>query len=295
MAKPLCVRLASKFLAAILLTLIRMNMNPSRRNTLRILTATMTASLFNPDSMASESPDYDTFLCIPGSWVDRSDFLRKIITQEPKGRFITAGLILTDLLEKNHVGVEVHPRDAKMRHAFEIAGQGRINPSVLAAIDAHASVVYLRFPPHLLEEKAKVAKFTKLLQSAGGIAIKVESAGVAHTWERWNELLSGSTFDLYTSATVLIGDRETCYSCGMHNFSLPDCEVPASIGKVAAAELMNGFNYWLLAEKPVLKDRHTFSLTSTSPRYRVLHIPDSRHEAGDAFFNPHGLWRLTAV
>jgi len=242
--------------------------------------------------MAQQSQVVETVLCIPGGWVDRSDFLRRVVTHEPKGRFMFAGLILADVQEKNHVGLEVHPRDPQLRRAFELAGQGKIPDPTLSAVDLHASVVYLRVPPNLSDERAKVAKFTKLLQATGGVAIKVESAGVAHTWERWNQLLAGTPFDLYTAAITLVADRDYFYSCGMHNFSLPDCEVPRSLGDEFAAELMNTFNHWQLTEKPVLQDRHTFSLTSTAPRYRVHRVSDSRHESGEPFFNPRGLWRL---
>ncbi len=179
-----------------------------------------------------------------------------------------------------------------MRRAFEIAGQGKLTDPILSAVGAHASVVYLRLPPNLVEEQAKVAKFTRLIQAIGGVAIKVESAGVAHTWERWNQLLSGTPFDLYSAAITLVADSDYFYSCGMHNFSMPDCEVPRSLGLEIAAELMNEFNHWQLIEKPVLEDRHTFSLTSTAPRYRVFRVSDSRHESGEPHFNPSGLWRL---
>ena len=105
-------------------------------------------------------------------------------------------------------------------------------------------------------------------------------------------MLAGTPFDLYTAATTLVADTDHFYSCGMHNFSLPDCEVPRALGIELAAELMNKFNHWRLVERPVLEDRHTFSLTSAQPRYRVLRASDSRHKAGDPFYNPHGLWRL---
>ena len=203
-----------------------------------------------------------------------------------------AGLILADVQERDHVGLEFHPRDPRMRRAFELALPGKLSDAVLSAVDTHASVVYIRVPPNLAEERTKVAKFTKLLQALGGLAIKVESAGVAHAWEHWHQLLAGTPFDLYTAAITLVADSDYFYSCGMHNFSLPDCEVPRALGVEVAAELMNKFNYWQLTEKPVLEDRHTCSLTSTAPRYRVHRVSDSRHESNDPFYNPRGLWRL---
>jgi hypothetical protein len=267
-------------------------MKTLRRDALRLFAASAMTSLFNRNAMAQQPNNVETILCIPGAWVDRSEFIGKVINHEPKGRFLFAGLILADLQEKNHVGLDVHSRDPQMKRAFELAGQGRLSHTLLSAIDAHTTVLYVRLPPNLLQERAKVAKFTQLLQSIGGLAIKVESAGVAHDWERWNTLLAGTPFDVYTAAIALVADTHHFYSCGMHNFSLPDCEVPRALGIEVAAELMNKFNFWRLVESPVLEDRHTFSATITEPRYRVLLVSDSRHEAGDPFFNPHGLWRL---
>jgi len=235
----------------------------------------------------------ETILCIPGNWVDRSDFIRRVITQKPEGRFMFAGGILLDSKEDEHVKLEFFPRAPEMLSAFEMAGQGLLGESALSAVRAHTSVAYLLVPPDLLGELARIVKFTELLRSIGGAAIKVETAGVAHSWDRWTELLAGHPFNIYTAAITLVADVDYFYSCGMHNFSLPDCEVPVTIGAEVASELMNQFNYWRLAEKPLLENGHTFSLESGSPRYRVQHIPDSRHDNDHPFFNPYGLWRLT--
>jgi hypothetical protein len=270
-------------------------MNTSRRTALGVITTSATASLLTKTTMAQQVPVTEAIFCIPGGWADRSDFIRRVVTHEPKGRFMFAGMVLADMQEKEQVGLEVHPRDPQIRRAFELAGQGKLTEAVLAAVDRHVSVAYLRAPPRLLEERTKVAKFTKLLEGVGGLAIKVESAGVAHTWERWRELVSGTAFDLYAAAVTLVADRDHYYSCGMHNFSLPDCEVPRTLPPEAAAELMNQFNHWRLTDTPVLADQHTFSLTSTAPRYRIQLEADARHAADEPFFNPHGLWRLSAA
>ena len=48
--------------------------------------------------------------------------------------------------------------------------------------------------------------FTNALKRCGGIAVKVESAGVAHEWDHWFDALnSENPFDLYRTFVVLIG------------------------------------------------------------------------------------------
>jgi hypothetical protein len=155
--------------------------------------------------------------------------------------------------------------------------------------------VYLHFPLDIRAQRERLIKFTKLLQRLGGLAVKVESAGTAHSWERWFNLLNGSLFDLYCSAVVLVGGTDHFYSCGMHHFGLPECAVPTSVDIGEAADLMNRFNFWQIDEVPTLKSGHTFSLSEDSPRYRVTLQSDNRHEADDTFFNPNGVWYLSAA
>src|SRR5215470_9772957 len=168
-------------------------------------------------------------ICVPGPWKDTRAFLRQVITLEPKGRYMFAGAILADVAGKDHIPLEFTPANPNISTAFEIAGQGKIPESTLVRIREHSSVVYLHFPLDIRAQRDRVARFTELLQRLGGVAIKVESAGTAHTWERWFGLLSGSLFDLYCSVVVLIGDADYYYSCGMHHFGLPECALATTV------------------------------------------------------------------
>src|SRR5262245_2257968 len=124
----------------------------------------------------------ELLFCVPGPWQDRSAFLREVITLEPKGRYMFAGAVLADVAETDHIPLEFTAADPNIPTAFEIAGQGRIPQSTLVKIREHSSVVYLHFPLDIRAQRDRVARFTELLQRLGGAAIKVESAGTAHTW-----------------------------------------------------------------------------------------------------------------
>lgn len=237
----------------------------------------------------------ELIICIPGMWKDRSDLLRQVITYEPKGRYMFAGMVLADVDAKDHVPLEFCPADQHIPKAFEIAGQGKIAQEILTRLHEHTSVVYLRFPLDLPNQRERIIKFTQIIKCLGGIAVKVESAGVAHSWDRWFALLSGTPFNVYCAGVVLIGDRDYYYSCGMHHFGLPECEVPRSIPVEKAADLMNRFNFWQIEEHPKLSPGHTFSLTPTSPHFRLSLHQDTRYGKGQLFHNPHGIWRLDAA
>jgi hypothetical protein len=244
-----------------------------------------------------ESESYDmsqeAIICIPGPWADRSEFLRAIITQEPAGEFMFAGGILAHPKGNDHVHLDFYEPYAEMREAFRLAGQGRLSDLTLDAVGSHRGVAYLHFPVGWLEQRHRLTKFTQVVQRSGGVAVKVESSGVAHEWDRWFSLLSGTTFDAYCSAVTLIADSERYYSCGMHHFSLPECSMPRSIDIREAADLMNRFNMYQIVEHPQLTSGHTFSLDPDSPHFRLFLSADARHDADDLFHNPHGLWDLT--
>jgi len=234
-------------------------------------------------------------LCIPGPWKDRTDFLTSIVG-ETKGEFMFAGMILAQPTRKRHVTLEFYGHEPRLRRAFEVAGQGKLSAAFLSQVDAHQSVTYLHFQVPFAQEQEKVIDFTRVLQRAGGLGIKVESSGVAHEWGAWFEQAgSANEFDWYRTLVALIGDDAFYFSCGMHHFCLPDVEAPRELEFGEAADLMNQFNYWQIAEQPRIESGHTFSLTADAPHFRLHRIQDTRHEEGDPFRNPSGLWRLEKV
>jgi hypothetical protein len=237
----------------------------------------------------------ELILCIPGPWKDRSEFLRSVITLEPIGQFMFAGGILADVGGKDHLPVEFTSADSHMAKAFEIAGQGRLPQSTLAEIELHQSVVYVHASIDIQAERTRLLTFTKLLQRLGGHAIKLETAGIAHSWERWFALLNGSLFDLYCACVVLVSDNDYYYSCGMHHFGLSECAVPTTVDLDEAADLMNRFNFWQIAEQPTMKPGHTFSLSNDAPVWHLALENDNRHDVDDLFFNQHGVWVLRSM
>jgi len=237
----------------------------------------------------------ELILCVPGLWRDRSDFLGRIITVDPKGQHMFAGGVLADVEAKDHVQAEFEEGIPQLARAFTIAGQGRLPAELLASLNRDPPVAFLHFPLDLTEQRGRILKFCGVLRDAGGLAVKLESSGVAHTWDRWFELLNGSLFDLYCAAVVLVGGDDRYYSCGMHHFGLAECSASRAMPIDAAAELMNQFNFWRIAEHPNLAPGHTFSVSAQSPGFRLEQLPDSLHPSDDLFHNPHGVWRLDAV
>ncbi len=156
----------------------------------------------------------------------------------------------------------------------------------------HTSVAYLHFPANLAGEGERILKFSRLIERVGGIAVKVESSGVAHGWAQWASLLKGGLPGQFAAGVTLVTSADFYYSCGMHNFGLPDCEVSGLLDFDSAMHLMNQFNFWRLSAFPALSDGHSFSLGQGQPSYTLSHHGDQRHASAAALFNPNGLWRL---
>ena len=231
-------------------------------------------------------------ICVPGPWVNQSAFVEAVI-RGTRGKFMFAGRILAYPDGKDHVTLSFGEPYPSMREAFEIAGQGQFSGVELDTIGSHRSVVYASFPLDVFAQRERLLLFTGALEVAGGLAVKVESAGLAHKWRDWKDRVrSERPFDQYRAFVTLVGDGTHYYSCGMHHFGLPDSQLPRIMAPEIAADLMNRFNFYLIVERPVLESGHTFSSTPEAPWYRLTAVEDFRHPEGDLFRNPNGLWNL---
>src|SRR5262245_24602456 len=201
--------------------------------------------------------------------------------------------MLFDHRANDHVDLLLEETDSSVTKAFRIAGRGRLSDDTFQQIAEHRSIAYLHFALDIRAERSRILKFTRTVLAAGGIAIKLESSGAAHEAARWIALLeSDDLFDLYSASVVLVGDDSHYYSCGMHHFSLPECQTSNVVEINAAADLINRFNFYQIAEHPVLAPGQTFGLAADAPRYRLDLIPDRRHDKAHLSHNRHGLWDL---
>lgn len=243
--------------------------------------------------MKASGTSAEIVLCVPGPWRSRPEFLQQVIALDPPGTYMFAASVLADISAKDHVQVEYCEADSEVGERFRNAGQGKISADTLEQIAAHRIYVLIYFETAVPAQRERIIHYTQLIRRLGGLGVKVESSGTAHSWDLWFSLLgTGDTFDLYCAFVTLIGAVDHFYSCGMHQFGMPDCSV-SNLGSPAdAAGLMNRFNMWQLVETPDLETGHTFSLTPESLHYRLTLREDLEHPADDLFHNPNGIWDL---
>ncbi|MDQ4121505.1 MAG: DUF4261 domain-containing protein [Acidobacteriota bacterium] len=239
--------------------------------------------------------DSELIICIPGLWESREAFLKSVVVTT-SGEYMFAGGVLAHPQGNDHVEVDFFEPYDEMATAFEFGGQGKISDETLNRIFEHKSVIYLHFPLNIVAQRARLLKFTNVIHRCGGLAIKLETSGIAHEWEDWfNFIDSGNPFNLYCASVVLVADENDYFSCGMHNFGLADSQISRQFEVSVAAELLNQFNYWQILERPNFKSGHTFSLTVDSPYFRLILQKDNRHSEDDLFYNPHGIWSLESI
>jgi hypothetical protein len=193
---------------------------------------------------------------------------------------------------------EVYPPDPHLLKAFTYAGLGRIDQETLDAIAGHTFTFYVVGEGGSLEAARGIMRVVCGVLRAGGIAVKVESAGLAHTAEVWKQLaVEAETSDaaLYHAYVTRIEqqDADLYYTCGMHNLGLRDVVVQDALPPQEAASLLETFALYTLLERPGLESGHTFSVNAQAPRYQVLAEPCELYPEDDLFYNPFGVWQLS--
>lgn len=229
-------------------------------------------------------------LCVPGAWVDAGDFTARVAAL--RGHYSDAGRLSVDLDDIADIELDIVAADPRLAVAFRIASQGKMDEGTLKEIGRHTAVAYLRFPAALDAQANRLLKFCRFMERAGGLGVKVETSGVAHGWAHWANLLKGGLPGQYAAGVTLVTSADFYHSCGMHNFGLPDCEVPGTLEFDVAINLINQFNFWRLSALPVLSSGHSFSLGKGAPGYTLNEQSDERHAPDSPLCNPHGLWRL---
>lgn len=231
-----------------------------------------------------------TIICIPGTWENRSAITTTIAHGH---KFLFAGMVILDLQTQKSCELEVYEYDPNLLKSFEIAGQGCIPKEVLANISLHKYTLYAVAESPSIETATWMLKLGTSLLDAGGLAVKIESGGLAHTAEDWRVLAEdGSLSSLYNAFVTLIGGQSYYYSCGMHNFGLPDVSLSRSVAPQDASQILNDFNYYQLSEKPNLKNGHTFSIAIEAPKFKILHRQYEGYDDSDPLYNPFGCWHL---
>ena len=89
-------------------------------------------------------------------------------------------------LSKQNDLIDFCSNDDNILESFKLGGQGKINTNDLGSIAAHKNVVYLLTDLSGLDNLHTIHSFTNILLVSGGLGVKFENSGVAHSVAMWN-------------------------------------------------------------------------------------------------------------
>ena len=228
---------------------------------------------------------------VPGNWRDHEEVVQSI-SQLDSG-WAHVGQALANLETGRTFVLEEYSFEPRMRDAFTCAGAGRIPEKELGEIADHKMTLYVSSDVGSVETTLELMDAARVLLDGGGLGVKVESSGVAHSKSIWPDLCDDTDMGAKLHAMVaFVGDDNSFYSCGMHHFGLRDVVVQDTLDPLVAGKIMEGFCSYQLMEAPAMLDGETFSLQEGEPRYQLHREPCHEFAEGDLFHNPYGIWRL---
>ena len=231
-------------------------------------------------------------LGIPGPWETELD-LASAIAATSSDFALRAGE-LTNIAHDRHYKLELVEYDPELRRAYELANRRSLTTADLDLIEGHRHTAYLIGAGGSLITASDMMQAAGILLAAGGFAVKVETAGVAHSARDWLAQTSRRETHvgaLYIAYVALVGNSALFYSCGMHNLGFCDAIV-AGLAADQAGELLRGFLMSVIHEQPQLISGQTVVNDGFSAQYRLIYEPCHTFTPDDLFYNPFGLWRL---
>jgi hypothetical protein len=227
------------------------------------------------------------FILVPGPWQSKAA-VESILTQE--GIPVMTGPRRPDIRGK--VFTEVVFEAGGFADGFLWGNQGPLSDLLVAKVQSTTTAALVEIGLTLEEGAPTAIRVGRALRAAGGVAVRMEASGAASDWDSWlSRLEQGDPRSLLTASVLIVNDGEgTFFTCGMHQFELPDVEILASEPDVACSWLMD-FCTYSVAECPLLLTGHTFRPDAETPRRRIERWPDWRHHPADGRHNPWGLWR----
>lgn len=241
--------------------------------------------------MSDTTPLSQLVLCIPGPWQDRSELLQRII-EGTKGEYLCAGRLLMHVATRNVFELEHEAADGRMAEAFAAAGPHWRDSAEMAHIGAHRSVVYLLGHGGSQQNVEALMLAAQALLDAGGLGVKVESSGLAHSPQAWRRMCAEfALFSPYKAFVVVVGGRSEAYSCGMHTFGMHDVQVADDDGD-EAVQVARTFSWYLYTEHPTIEDGQTFACERDAPVYLVSAGEGVDYGPDSLFTNPYGTWQL---
>jgi hypothetical protein len=234
----------------------------------------------------------DIVLTIPGPWRSPERFAEDLAG---KGGYLLQGNEIVNVATRRAVPFGVQLHDDDLPRIFQLAGQDRIPKKNLGELKHHACSLILRANGGSVAAAGEMMRVATAVMRAGGIAVKVDSAGIAHGREKWFKLAGDKQpGGLYWAFVATVGnDRET-YTCGMHHLGLRDSITAIDVPAGERWFHVNNFNGYVYQANPVLEDGDALG-DEPSAVIRIWQEHCTIYAPGTLHHNPYGMWRLKRV
>lgn len=226
-------------------------------------------------------------MLVPGPWSTPAEVVRGLeklgIAAKPSGGgTVAAGEISVDLVE-----------DDELAQALAWGRRGPLDHEVLLRVGECTHAALIEYGGCAHDHMLDVAKLGRALRELGGVAIRMEASGAASAWDAWLERFDSGVPSQAYGASVLVvqDDDDLMFTCGMHQFQLPEAQVAFPDASQTLAWL-DAFCEYQLDEQPILLSGHTFRPDAAAPQRVLERWPDHRHDPNDGRHNPFGVWRL---
>lgn len=235
--------------------------------------------------MQARSPSF--FMLVPGPWRSSEEVIQAMALGGVAAREIDAEPIQA---AQYRVDLVV---DSELATGFSWGREGSLPADLVARVGQCSAAALVECGHRLDENPSGTARLGRALRDAGGVAVRMEASGAASAWDPWLERLeAGTASSVYACATLIVeGERGVRFTCGMHQFELPDAQIESSDPTEAAAWL-DAFSIYQMEERPALASGHRFHPNSRVAHRSFVRWPDHRHDDSDGRHNPFGLWRF---
>lgn len=231
-------------------------------------------------------------ICIPTNLQNRQE-VTAALESKYGAEYVFIGRIFRSTISDRSCQIEIEQTMSDDTAEWEITGQAKITAATLQQIDGHPLDIILTSEQTGYHACRHIAQLAQVLLRIGGIAIKVESTGIAYEKQQWlTQCNSDDVFDIYSLFVQLVEGDHYYYSSGMSNFGKADVAIELTEDRGLAIYVINVFNYYRLTESPILQDGHTFQPDIECPTYQLQWIEDREVEADSLLYNPHGRWYL---
>ena len=238
----------------------------------------------------------ETVLCIPGLWGNREKLMGALMAAHGP-RFMLTGDTLLDAQTGATTTLQEGGVLPVLESSFRAVGvYSDLNEADYASIRTHRQCLFLIDEQGgTVEAAAGMVRTGQAVLQAGGMAVKVESSGKAHSEREWLDLDPNDLEDLFWAYVMLVGSPRRWSSCGMHNLGLPDISLMGVSDSQVAATLVDTLARYLLLDRPNIKDGESFGLGPDEPAYRMTKTACTDFPEGDSYYNPFGVWEMQPV